>query len=123
MAKPTRWALVCAMFVCACAFVLACATGGSSGGGGGGDDVSEPMDAPASTQKDANVSMMTDAPMVPTDGSIVTQDATMQPDAPPNSLFCSSNAQCTNAGECCFAINGQGFCVPGTVILNVCFPQ
>jgi hypothetical protein len=120
MSKPTRWALVCAACLAGCAFIIACASGGASGNG---DDVGEPMDAPVSTQKDASVSTMTDAPPVKMDGSVVTQDATMpQPDAPPSSLFCSSNAQCTNAGECCFAINGQGFCVPGTVIINVCFP-
>jgi hypothetical protein len=121
MSKPTRWALVCAAFIAACALVLACAKGGATSG----DDMMEPMDAPASTQQDANVSTMTDAPAAKMDGSVVpTPDAAApQPDAPPNSLFCSSNAQCTVAGECCFAINGQGFCVPGTVILNVCFPQ
>ncbi len=123
MAKPTRWALVCAGFVCACAFVLACATGGASGGGGG-DDVPDPHDASVNTPKDANTSMMADAPTVKMDGSIVTQDAAPpQPDAPPGSLLCSMNSQCTTAGECCFAINGQGFCVPGTVIIGQCFPQ
>lgn len=121
MSKPTRWALVCAVFVAACALVLACATGGSSVSG---DDVVEPMDAPVQTQQDANVSMMADAPAPKLDGSIVVPDAAPPPpDAPPGSLFCTSNASCTNAGECCFAFGPQGFCVPGQVILGVCFPQ
>ncbi len=118
MSKPTRWALVCVVFVSTCVLVLACAKGGSSGG----DDMMEPMDAPMSTQKDASVPM-TDGPPVKMDAPVMTPDATVQPDAPPGSLFCSNNSQCTTAGECCFAINGQGFCVPGTVILGQCFPQ
>jgi hypothetical protein len=120
MSKPTRWALVCAAFVAACAFVFACATGGSRGGGG--DDVNEINDAPPGP-KDANVSMMTDGPPVKMDGGITADALPPQPDAPPSSLICSSNSQCTVSGECCFAINGQGFCVPGTVILGQCFPQ
>jgi hypothetical protein len=119
MSKPTRWSLVCAVSVAACGFVFACATGGSRGGGG--DDVVEINDAPITTQKDANVSTMSDGPKM--DSSIVIPDAAApQPDAPPGSLLCTSNSQCTTAGECCFAINGQGFCVPGTILLGQCFP-
>jgi hypothetical protein len=121
MSKPTRWALVCAALVAACALVLACASGGSSVTG---DDVMEPMDAPVSTQKDANVSMMVDAAVPKMDGSTPTQDATVPPaDAPPGSLFCSANPDCTVPGECCFAIAGQGFCVPGTPFLGACIPN
>ncbi|HEY5950480.1 MAG TPA: hypothetical protein VIV40_33545 [Kofleriaceae bacterium] len=112
---------MCAVLVAACgALAFACATGGSSGHGSG-DDVGDPMDAPMMSKHDASVSMLPDAPKA--DGSVIVQDATMQPDAPPGSLFCSNNAQCTTAGQCCFAINGQGFCVNGTVVLGVCFPQ
>jgi hypothetical protein len=117
MSKPTRWALVCAAFLAVCAFVIACAKGGSNV-----VDAMEPIDAPVSTQQDANVSMMTDAPG-PKDSNMPTPDAAApQPDAPPGSLFCSSNSMCTTAGQCCFAINGQGFCVPGTILLGQCFP-
>jgi hypothetical protein len=121
MSKPTRWALVCAGFVCAGAFVLACATGGASGGGG--DDVQDPQDAAVTDPpKDSNVSTMVDAPMVKMDAPMATPDAAVQPDAPPGSLLCTTNTDCTTAGQCCFAIGGQGFCVPGTVILGACFP-
>lgn len=122
MSKPTRWALVCTGFVCAGAFVLACATGGANGGG---DDVPDTQkDASVmNPPQDSNTSMMVDAPMVKMDAPMSTPDAAApQPDAPPGSLFCSTNADCTTAGECCFAINGTGFCVPGTIIANVCFP-
>ena len=119
MSKPTRWALVCTALVAVCIFVFACAKGGSNVV----DAMEQPIDAPSSTQQDANVSMMTDAPAPKMDGSTPMADATApQPDAPPGSLFCSMNSQCTTAGECCFAINGQGFCVPGTILLGQCFP-
>jgi hypothetical protein len=88
MSQPTRWALV---YACV---VVACATGGRSGGG---DDVGDTKDA-AVTRLDANT-MTPDAPKMKLDGGVV-QDAFVPPDAPPNSIFCSSNSQCTTAGEC-----------------------
>jgi hypothetical protein len=58
------------------------------------------------------------------DASVPMPDAfTPPPDAPPGSLFCTSNAQCTTAGECCVTLGGtMGFCAPGTVILGACIP-
>jgi hypothetical protein len=119
MSKPTRWSFVCASLVASVGFVLACATGGSRSAGGDDDDVHDKMDAAVSMQKDASVddAPMTDAPKM-VDGSVVVQDAAVQPDAPP-SLFCNSNAECTAAGTCCFL----SLCVPGTVILSQCFPS
>lgn len=123
MSKPTRWSLVYAVCVVALlVLAIACATGGQSGTGDAAVDTTGTvkMDGSVIVNMDSNISTLPDAK---TDGSIVVQDAFVQPDAPPNSLFCQTNSQCTMAGQCCFAINGQGFCVNGTVILNVCFPQ
>jgi len=115
MSQPTRWALVYAVFV------VACATGGSNGGGGGGDDVNGHEDAAVNTPKDSNVSMLPDAKKM--DASIPIPDAFVaMPDAA-SGPFCMNNSQCTMAGQCCFAINGNGICVNGVVIANVCFPQ
>jgi len=114
MSLPTRWALVYAVFV------GACATGGMNGGGGG-DDVGEKMDAAVTAKQDARTSVTPDASGM-MDASVVVQDAFVpQPDAA-SSLFCTSNSDCTNSGECCFAIQGQGLCVPGTIVLGQCFP-
>ncbi|HEX5060507.1 MAG TPA: hypothetical protein VFV99_14165 [Kofleriaceae bacterium] len=101
-------------------FVVACATGGMNGGSGG-DDVGEKMDAAVMPHYDSNVSSLPDA-SVKMDASIVVQDAFVpQPDAA-SGPFCMANSDCTNAGECCFSINGTGLCVPGTIVLGVCFP-
>jgi hypothetical protein len=79
-----------------------------------------------------------DAPSQQRDGSFVTDDAPKRPpdarpvDAPPpdaaidapSGPFCSTNSQCTTAGECCVTLGGPaGFCAPGTVVLGVCVPQ
>jgi hypothetical protein len=121
MSRPTRWSVVCAVFVACAATVIACATGGSSNRNGGGDDVVDPIDAPVTTQKDANEPPPSDAPMADApkmiDGSVVVQDAAVMPDAPPP-LFCSANSDCTAPGTCCFL----SLCVNGTVILSQCFP-
>lgn len=112
MSKPTRWALVYAWFL------LACATGGRSGGD---DDAGDRSDA-AVTRHDAST-ITPDAPKTQLDAGIV-HDAFVPPDAPPGSIFCSSNSQCTTAGECCFTFGGSmGFCTPGTVVLGQCVPQ
>ncbi|MGN6109373.1 MAG: hypothetical protein ACTHU0_29975 [Kofleriaceae bacterium] len=107
-----------------CCAVLATSATCAKGGSVGGDD--EPrrdapgvvVDAP-NGQPDAPP--MIDAPPVVIDAP-PSPDAP-PPDAPPGSIFCASNAQCTNAGECCLLLGApQGFCVPGTVVLGQCFP-
>lgn len=117
MALPARLALVYAIIG------VACATGGqSSSNGDDDDDVPGPADA-AVTHQDASTSTLPDAPAALPDAFVPVPDAFVPPDAPPNSLFCSSNAECTNAGECCLTF-GQpmGFCAPGTIVLGACVP-
>jgi hypothetical protein len=121
MSKPTRWALVYLVFAIACGSVIAaCASGGARG-----DDMEEPIDAAVTVKMDGNTSVLIDAPKVKLDGGVAMADAfTPPPDAPPNSIFCSSNAMCTVSGECCVTLGGtMGFCAPGTVVLGQCFPQ
>ena len=121
MSKSRRWALVSVMAAFACGgIVAACASGGTSGGG---DDMQEPMDAPSNVKMDGNNMPPTDAPMVKMDAGVVADAFKPPPDAPPGSLFCTSNAQCTVAGECCVTLGGgMGFCAPGTVVLGQCIP-
>ncbi|HEY5927900.1 MAG TPA: hypothetical protein VIV11_39710 [Kofleriaceae bacterium] len=108
-----------AVFTGCIALGFACAKGGASDGDGDSDASTQPQDAPAAP-RDANTSMMPDAPK--TDGGIV-QDAFIPPDAPPNSIFCTMNNQCTVAGECCLTFGGpMGFCAPGTIVLGACVP-
>jgi hypothetical protein len=112
MAKPTRWAIVYAVFVGACAM-----------GGAKGDDQDEPMDDAAVTRMDSDTSAVVDAPKQ-IDASVPVNDAFVPPpDAPPNSIFCTTNSECTTAGQCCLTLGGpMGFCAPGTVILGACVP-
>ena len=118
MSKTT---IVCAWLVCA---LGACATGGSTG-----NDTNGSADASV-VRYDANASQLVDA-SVRNDGSVVHQDAQQAVDAGGGSgsgsggggLFCTTNSQCTNAGECCLTLGGpSGFCGPGTVVLGSCLP-
>lgn len=39
-------------------------------------------------------------------------------------IFCTTSAQCTMAGTCCFSLGGMGLCIPGTEpIPGVCLPN
>jgi hypothetical protein len=113
-----------ATIVCASIYVLvgiACATGGQNGG-------EDKVDASTSTHQDASNVVSPDA-FVPRDAAVTQpQDANVSQvpqDAPTQSgPFCSTNSQCTNAGECCVTLGGpQGFCGPGQVVLGQCVPQ
>jgi hypothetical protein len=121
MSKPTRWALVSVIAALACSSIIAaCASGGS---GGGGDDMQEPMDAPMHVKMDGSVTPPTDGPTTKLDAGVIADAFKPPPDAPPGSLFCMNNAQCTVAGECCVTLGGtMGFCAPGTVVLGQCVP-
>lgn len=122
MSKPTRWALVYLVFAIAVGgIVAACASGGANGGGD--DTGDEPMDAAVNVRMDGDIAIA-DAPKVKLDGGVPMADAfNPPPDAPPGSLFCTANAQCTVAGECCVTLGGpMGFCAPGTIILGQCVP-
>jgi hypothetical protein len=73
--------------------------------------------------------ILIDAPQVLIDAPVLVDardiDAAVPVDAPPGSnLFCTTNAQCTIAGECCLKIDSDapGFCVEGTVIIGTCLP-
>ena len=122
MSQPTRWALVYAVVVygvIALGFA-ACAKGGSEGNGESDASMQTQQDAPTTMQQDANTSMMPDAKV---DSGTIVQDAFVPPDAPPNSIFCTMNNQCTVAGECCLTFGGpMGFCAPGTIVLGACVP-
>jgi hypothetical protein len=103
------------------AFAFSCATGGQNGGHDA--SVETPQDAAVNVKQDSSTSTLGDAPhadaSVPVpDAFVPMQDAGSGSSGP----FCMQNSDCTNAGECCFAINGVGFCAPGTVIAGVCFP-
>lgn len=106
---------------------VGCAQGGTGGSGTGGDDDPMPpmIDAPATV--DSNPSTLPDAPVpdaaLPPADAAVTVDAFVPQDAPP-SVFCTENFQCTASGECCITLGGpMGFCGPGTIIFDECFPQ
>jgi len=104
----------------------ACAQGGSGdpsdANTGSGNDA-KPIDSPVTGN---------DAPIQPTDAAV---DMSMPIDAmvdaiPPGSNgLCAVNANCTNAGECCFNFFGQapqGFCVLGSPIIpgtESCIPD
>jgi len=121
MSRPTRWSVVCALFVGAClVLAFACATGGSDNNS---DDAStQPMDASVNVKMDSTVSTADapkDAPPPPPP-----QDAPPPPppqDAP-SGPFCTANNQCTVAGQCCLIIEGNGICLPGTIVFDICFP-
>ena len=100
--------LVIALLACGCA------TGGKDGG-----DL--PIDAPKIDASQLTI----DAPRIdaPTMSMI---DAPIMIDAmidAPSGPFCNGNGDCTVAGECCFALGGPGFCVPGTAIGSACVPN
>lgn len=98
--------------------LIACATGGQSGSG-------EQADAPMSTGKyDAGVQSSFDAPKQPTDGPTTSNDAQVSqiPDAGSSGPFCTANAQCTTAGQCCLLLTNPGFCTTGTIVLGICTP-
>lgn len=73
---------------------------------------------------------LVDAPSLPIDAPVLVDARVVDafvppPDAPPGSnLFCTSNSQCTVAGECCLKIDSSapGFCVEGTVVFGTCLP-
>ncbi|NVB84499.1 MAG: hypothetical protein HOV81_39355 [Kofleriaceae bacterium] len=111
-----------ATIVCGWLFPFAlvgCATGGHN------DSMGEPSDAPTSSGKhDAAAQGFLDAPRPPQDAFVqLDAQVSQTPDAGGGGLFCTTNSQCTNAGECCLTLGGPtGFCAPGTIILGVCTP-
>ena len=111
MSRTTWTALVSAALACGCA------TGTNTNGG-------QNIDAAVQPHHDDAPKVTGDAPVVKMDAAVV-RDA--PPDAPPDaasSLFCSSNSECTTAGQCCLIL-GQppGLCTNGQVVLGVCLPQ
>jgi hypothetical protein len=110
--------------------LTACATAGE------GDDDDGPgptVDAKASNNPaDASVSPWPDARPLPDARPINMPvdanqggfaDGAINPGAD-GGLFCTSSAQCTQAGTCCFSLSppNPGFCVPGTEVAGVCVP-
>lgn len=96
-------------------FVVACAKGGAGNpqvdASPGVDSPRPPVDAPT----------VVDAPVV--DAPVII-DAPVMIDAmvdAGNGLFCSAHSQC-GPGTCCYSIEGNGFCGPGTVIFGACIP-
>jgi hypothetical protein len=105
-------------------FVAACAAGTESTGDNSGDDTSPAPDA-------SDDPLPIDAPMpidaAPPIDSSIPIDAPLPIDAPTGGdagLFCTTTAQCTESGTCCFTLEPgtPGFCVPGTDIGGVCLP-
>ena len=99
------------------ALVVAVVAGGCASAGNGSDD---PVRVDAAIVRDAPATI--DA-AVPVDARAAI-DAPVAPlDAPPGSLFCTGNSQCTVAGECCLDLGGSmGFCTEGTIFLGECTP-
>lgn len=81
-----------------------------------------------------------DGPVTNPDGPVSQPDARLvdarlvdapgsQPDAPialpdGGGLFCTTSAECTIAGQCCFSLGGPGFCIDGTEqIPGLCLPN
>lgn len=91
--------------------------GGCANAGNGSDD---PVRVDAATARDAAATI--DA-AVPVDARVVVDAPAPPLDAPPGSLFCTANSQCTVAGECCLDLGGSmGFCTAGTIFLGECTP-
>ncbi|MFN0250621.1 MAG: hypothetical protein ACKV2T_27320 [Kofleriaceae bacterium] len=99
----------------------ACAQGGSGdpSDANNGNSDAKPIDAPNNPGNDA--------PVLPTDAMVDSPADAALGDAPPGTgLFCSTHAECTTAGECCFDFLGQvpqGVCAQGTVFIGECFPN
>lgn len=106
---------VCTAFLLAVG-IVACAKGGTATGDDDpiADAPGTPIDAPNAT-----------GDATPRDAAVA--DAFVPPDAPPDApsaLICSSNAECTNAGECCIRPGTPvGFCGAGIPIGSQCLPQ
>ena len=102
-----------------CVFVLlgACATGGGGSDDPGAQDAAVGIDGSTSTLP-PDASVKHDGGMMPMpDASTPAMDAG-------SGLFCTTNSQCTNSGECCVTLGGpNGFCAPGSVVLGQCVPQ
>ncbi len=96
-----------------------CATGGKEG-----NDL--PIDAPRMVD---GTPIIIDAPGTTVDAHQSVTDAPITIDAPvtmidaPSGPFCNGNAECTVAGQCCFALGGPGFCVAGTPFGSACVPD
>jgi hypothetical protein len=104
-------ALVCAVLLGACAH------GGTS----------EPTDAPVTSHHEdaSNNNVVPDAPPVKMDAPMVLPDAFVPQDAPIDSaIFCDTNSQCTNPGECCIMFGSPpGICGTGVIVGGTCIPQ
>lgn len=97
---------------------IGCAQGGS-GVPVNGDDAPK-QDATVKLDSSTSDASVTDA-SVPIDG-MVPLDAFVPQDAA--SPFCTQNSNCTVLGECCITLGGpMGFCGPGVIIFDECFPQ
>ncbi len=61
---------------------------------------------------------------VPHDASVLVDADEVMPDAAPEPLICTDNAQCDNPGDCCLTLGEpDGFCVAGTILIGVCLPN
>jgi len=110
MSNATWTALVYA------ALVGACASAGNS----------QPTDAAGVTpHHDDAQNVVADAPSAKMDAPVVMHDAFVQLDAPVDSaIFCSSNTECTNSGECCIILGSPpGICGTGVIVAGTCIPQ
>ena len=97
-----------ARFAITLCFVVACARGGQANG----NDAPQHNDAPISHPDGPAI----DAPLADSSLADTTADG-------PDNLFCSSNPECTNSGECCISFGGPGVCGPGVVVFGICVPQ
>lgn len=103
--------------------LMACAQGQAQGpGDNGGPDARVFPDAARFPDANPNAP---DARVFPDANITPTPDAGILPTGDAGAgLFCSSDNDCTTAGECCLIL-GQppGFCVPGDNSLGICLPN
>lgn len=117
-------------FAALLAVALAACAQGAEGTGDGDDDPIDAarIDAPNNPNVDARPvdARSIDAPGLPVDAPIGLPDGGGLPDLDGGIPgLCTTSAQCTTAGECCFVLipGTPGICQPGMEVGGLCLPS